>query len=186
MRGKRQKNRATKTSLTFDEKARRDFLNGFHKRKVERKLKYKKKLEEQVKAELKKAKREAQEKYALARKSQRTVPEVAHLVEPIIEEKEDATVTITDLSGDPLSEQNVFIGPNKTLVDDSSEDEAEEKAGGLHGGLVCKSKKQMQKAVNKKITRILHKSKAMNKKKMEQTKKNIKKKKQREKLTKRK
>jgi hypothetical protein len=71
------------------------------------------------------------------------------------------------------------------LLDESSEDEAEEKAA-LHGGLVCKSKKQILKAVNKKITRILHKSKAMNKKKMEQTKKNIKKKKQREKLTKKK
>merc|ERR1712071_189087 len=45
------KNRQTKVHLIFDEKARKEYLTGFRKRKAERKKKYDEKMKKEMKKE---------------------------------------------------------------------------------------------------------------------------------------
>ena len=54
--GKRPVNKKTKTSITFDPSARKDFLTGFRRRKQERRKKAAEKMERQLKEEVKNAK----------------------------------------------------------------------------------------------------------------------------------
>ncbi len=50
------RNKSTKTSVVFDESARKDFLTGFRRRKNERRKKAMEKMEKKFKEEVKNAK----------------------------------------------------------------------------------------------------------------------------------
>ncbi|CAG2063888.1 unnamed protein product, partial [Timema podura] len=55
---KKRINRKTKLHLVFDGNARREFLTGFHKRKVQRQKKAKEELDHQLREERKRLKQE--------------------------------------------------------------------------------------------------------------------------------
>ena len=63
---KRAINKKNKTSIVFDENARKDFLTGFRKRKDERRKQWKEKVERQLKNEMKKIKEETKSKVNLS------------------------------------------------------------------------------------------------------------------------
>ncbi|KAK3929319.1 Nucleolar protein 12 [Frankliniella fusca] len=114
-----------KINLVFDPQARREFLTGFHKRKVERKAKFQENLKQMLKDERKRIKADAKESYKKMVVSHRSVPEVEHLLE---EEHDLGThsVEIKELSTNELAEQNNWIGANQMKYDvkeEASEDE---------------------------------------------------------------
>ena len=49
-------NKSTKTRVVFDEKKRKDFLTGFKKRKDERRMKWKEKVDKDLKKEIQRIK----------------------------------------------------------------------------------------------------------------------------------
>ena len=55
-------NKKTKTRVVFDEKARKEFLTGFKKRKDERRKQWKERVDLQLKNEIKKIKEETKAK----------------------------------------------------------------------------------------------------------------------------
>ncbi|CAL1294176.1 unnamed protein product [Larinioides sclopetarius] len=93
-RGPKQK----KVHLIFDEKEREDYLTGFRKRNLERKLKRQQTLDALLKEEKKKIKKNQKEALHNAIKSQKQVPEIQHLLEPVTYDLPDHTVTISEIS----------------------------------------------------------------------------------------
>ncbi|KAG8196180.1 hypothetical protein JTE90_007909 [Oedothorax gibbosus] len=84
-----------KVHLIFDEKERSDYLTGFHKRNLERKVKKKEQIDNMLKAEKRKIKQSTKEAFSNALMTQRSVPEIQHLLEPTTYDLPDHTVTIT-------------------------------------------------------------------------------------------
>lgn len=127
-KNKNNKKKKRKVNLVFDPQARREFLTGFHKRKVERKAKFKEDLKQMLKDERKRIKQEAKESYKKLVVSHRSVPEVEHLLH---EEHDLGThsVEIKELSTNELAQQNNWIGANQIKYEvkdeEPSADEAE-------------------------------------------------------------
>ncbi|KFM73616.1 Nucleolar protein 12, partial [Stegodyphus mimosarum] len=94
---KEKRNKRQKIHLIFDEKERTEFLTGFRKRKLERKMKVKEDLAEMLKKEKKKIKQSQKETIRNTILSQRQVPEVQHLLEPVTYDLPDHTVTIKEV-----------------------------------------------------------------------------------------
>ncbi|KAJ1527908.1 hypothetical protein ONE63_007843 [Megalurothrips usitatus] len=114
-----------KISLVFDPSARRDFLKGFHKRKVQRKEKFKEDLKQMMKTERKKIKANAKGTYKTLVVSHRPCPEVEHL----LNEEHDLgshSVEIKELSTQSLAEDNNWIGENRSTYGREEEEEGEE------------------------------------------------------------
>ncbi|XP_015915285.2 nucleolar protein 12 [Parasteatoda tepidariorum] len=90
-----------KVHLIFDEIERAEFLTGSRKRNLARKVKAKLNLDKKLKEEMKKIKHNQKEAFEEAIKTQRTVPEVEHLVEPVTYDLPDHTVTISEVDNSP-------------------------------------------------------------------------------------
>ena len=95
----------------------REYLTGFRKRKVERRIKFAEKLKKELKSERKRLQTELREKI---KKSNRDVPEVAHLVEkqtlPNVFELPEHTVTISSITDATLRDENLFLGSNNVSI----------------------------------------------------------------------
>ncbi|XP_076334475.1 uncharacterized protein LOC143238270 [Tachypleus tridentatus] len=112
---RRPKNKQTKKVLLFDELERKEYLQGFHKRKKERR----RKAQEELKQKLKDEKKMIQEKRREMKKqmmmSQCAVPEVEHLFKPVTYDFEKHTVTISTLEdGDLVDYRDQQLGTNKS------------------------------------------------------------------------
>lgn len=119
-RGKKQK----KIYLQFNEEKRKEFLTGFHQRKLERKRKAKEELEKRKKEEKKKLKEERKNIMQEMYLSQRTVPEIEHLVEPVTYELPEHTVTVTSVDDiDFIGHDGTRLGKNKFEYCSDQEDE---------------------------------------------------------------
>lgn len=117
-------NKRKSVTLVFDEDKRRQFLGGFHKRKVQRQKKAKEELLKQLKEEKKRIKQDARERYKKLL-SNRDVPELEKLLSERQFETENHTVSILEMDIDSLYEKNKYIGINKA-VDYNEESEKEE------------------------------------------------------------
>lgn len=113
-----------KITLVFDENKRREFLTGFHKRKVQRQKKAQEELQQQLKEERKKIKQEARERYKNL-VSSRDVPEIQQLLSQQEYETEGHTVSILELNVADLAEKDAFIGENEGPDEDEDEEEEE-------------------------------------------------------------
>jgi ribosomal RNA-processing protein 17 len=108
--------KAVKTPLVFDDKERREFLSGFRKRKTERKVKAKEKIEKAVKEEKTRLKQEQKEAISQLYFADRPVPEVQHLVEPVTYDLESHVVTVTSLDATEIAANLGYaMGSNRML-----------------------------------------------------------------------
>ena len=113
-----------KITLVFDEQKRRDFLKGFHKRKLQRQKKAQEDLQQQLKEDRKRIKHEARERYKKLLSS-RDIPEIQELLSQQEYETEGHTVSILELNVADFAEQNALIGENKGNDEEESKDEEE-------------------------------------------------------------
>ncbi|XP_012284169.1 nucleolar protein 12 [Orussus abietinus] len=114
-----------KITLVFDEEKRRDFLCGFHKRKVQRQKKAQEELKQQLKEEKKRIKRDAKEHFK-SLVSNRDVPEVQELLSRKEYEMEGRTVSILEVNIGDLTQDNKWIGENKVSYESDHESKDEE------------------------------------------------------------
>lgn len=175
--------------LTF--KIFRDFLTGFHRRKLQRKKEAQEKFDKQLKEERKRIKREGIESYKKLVVSHRTIPELENLLSEQYEDDE-VTVKITELSTNEIAKQNNWIGHNqpKYETDEDSKGDDEESEEELVPGMELnikenkhlpkekvesadkfKSHKDVKKVLRKEATKKVKKSKIFQRKnKVEQVK----------------
>ncbi|XP_043248680.1 nucleolar protein 12 [Colletes gigas] len=111
-----------KITLVFDEDKRRDFLTGFHKRKLQRKKKAQEELQQQLKEERKRIKHDAKESYKKLLSS-RDVPEIQQLLSEREFETDGHTVSILELNVADFAEKNALIGENKGTDETESKEE---------------------------------------------------------------
>ncbi|XP_019870994.2 nucleolar protein 12 [Aethina tumida] len=151
---KKSKNKFNKVNLVFDEAKRREFLTGFHKRKLQRKKYAKEKLEKELKEERKRLKQEAKESYKKLVVSHRPIPEVENLLKEEYED-DDMTVSVVELSTNDIAKKNNWIGANQPKYessDDEQEEENEDEDKEEIPGMELKSKsKQKLKVVKEKF-----------------------------------
>ncbi|XP_034248894.1 nucleolar protein 12 [Thrips palmi] len=132
MEGKQRKNKRgqkkKKVELVFDPEARREFLTGFRKRKLERKAKFQEELQKKLKEERKRIREAAKESYKTMVKSHSTIPEIEHLLK---EEHDLGThsVEIVELSSQALAKENNWIGANNSSYAVKEEPSKEENDG---------------------------------------------------------
>ncbi|XP_046481656.1 nucleolar protein 12 [Neodiprion pinetum] len=108
----RPKKRKT-VNLVFDEEKRREFLGGFHKRKLQRKIKAQEELEKQLKEERKRIKQDARESYKKMLVSRRSIPELDELLSKEEYEVEGHTISVLELNAADLVEKSNWIGENR-------------------------------------------------------------------------
>ncbi|KND03340.1 uncharacterized protein SPPG_02383 [Spizellomyces punctatus DAOM BR117] len=106
------------TELVYDESARRDFLTGFHKRKLEQKRKAKERYEQKIKEERRELRKENNKRHlivsdlerieAVASKDEAATPET---VSTIPSATRVTTVTVSDWN--PDEEDDVDVGREK-------------------------------------------------------------------------
>uniref|UniRef100_A0A1B6KDK6 Nucleolar protein 12 n=1 Tax=Graphocephala atropunctata TaxID=36148 RepID=A0A1B6KDK6_9HEMI len=175
-------NRKTKLSIVFNEDARKDFLTGFHRRKMGRQKKAQEELKQFLKEEKKRIKKEAKDSLKKLVLSTRPIPELEHLHS---EEYElpNHSVSIVELSSSALESKNHWIGSNKVQYETDKEggsdsDKEEEEGESNLLGMELKSEKDVKKAIKQQATKQVQKSKAF------QTKQRIEKKKQMKKSSK--
>lgn len=106
----------------------REFLTGFHKRKLQRKKYAREKFEKELKEERKRLKAEAKNSYKKLVVSQRTIPELETLLKE--EYKDDlATVRIEELCTADIAKDSNWVGENKlTFVKPEEESEEDEES----------------------------------------------------------
>jgi len=189
--GKRKpKNRSNKINLVFDEVKRREFLTGFHKRKLQRKKQAQENLEKELKEERKRLKAEAKESYKKLVVSHRDIPELENLLSNEYEEDE-VTVKVVELSADNIAKHSNWIGANRPKYESDGEQESDDpeankeaeeipgmelhnkpmKATKKMGGPKFQSEKQIKKEIKKQATKNVQRSKVFQKKnKLEQQK----------------
>ncbi|XP_011313788.1 nucleolar protein 12 [Fopius arisanus] len=114
-----------KITLVFDEEKRKDFLGGFHKRKLQRRRKAQDELKVKLKEEKKRIKQEARERFKTL-VSQRDVPELEELLQKTEYEADGKTVSILELNVNDLSQSCNWIGENRPKYEEESEEEEEE------------------------------------------------------------
>ncbi|XP_046686219.1 nucleolar protein 12-like [Homalodisca vitripennis] len=156
-------NRKTKLSIVFNENARKDFLTGFHRRKLGRKRKAQEELKQWLKEEKKRIKKEAKEEIKKLVLTNRPIPELEHLHS---EEYElpNHSVSIVELSSTALENKNHWIGSNKVQYETDKEEESdsdqEENEGSKLLGMELKTEKDVKKAIKHQATKQVQKSKA--------------------------
>ncbi|BET00186.1 Nucleolar protein 12 (25kDa) [Nesidiocoris tenuis] len=180
-------NKKTKVHLVFDENARKEFLTGFRKRKLQRQKKAQEELKEILKAEKKRIRQEAKEQYKKMVQSYKPIPELEEQLAKEYE-VENATVSVLELDTDLLAETNFLIGRNRGQCEEPEikeekkiEDEPEEMPGmelkaksekpvkkpatpaKPEPAKEAKTKKELRKAVKKQSTKIVKNSKAFQK-----------------------
>ncbi|KAF2905199.1 hypothetical protein ILUMI_00976 [Ignelater luminosus] len=180
---KHEKNRKVKLNLVFNEENRREFLSGFHKRKLQRKKKAKEKLEQELKEEKKRLKAEAKESYKKLVKSHTPIPEIENLLAEEYDD-EDVNVKVVELSTNEIAKQNHWIGTNQPSYEsdhnestsENEDDVTEDEVPGMELKLKSKkadsdeeeidkpkelkSKAEIKKLLKKQATKNVQKSKA--------------------------
>ncbi|XP_047359355.1 nucleolar protein 12 [Vespa velutina] len=194
---KKQQNKRKNITLVFDENKRRQFLGGFHKRKVQRQKKAQEELQKQLKEEKKRIKQDARERYKKLL-SNRDVPELEKLLSEQEFETENHMVSILEMDIDSLYEKNKCIGINK-VIDNKKESEREEnvEADGKSTAEISiqgmedkniESAKDLKRAIKQAALKEVKKSKAFQQKNRLEHNKNkrqsIKKKKKQQKILK--
>lgn len=135
--------RRKKITLVFDEGKRREFLQGFRKRKLQRQQRAKEELQKQLKEEKKRIKREARELYEKLLSS-RDVPQIQQqrreeeqVLAENFYETEEHTVNIVELNMQDLSRKNALMGDNNNNEEESgssaAEDETSDRLESRHG-----------------------------------------------------
>ncbi|XP_017791071.1 PREDICTED: nucleolar protein 12 [Habropoda laboriosa] len=174
-----QPKRRKKITLVFDEQKRREFLTGFHKRKLQRRQKAKEEFQQQLKQERKKIKHEARERFKKSL-SNRDIPEIQQLLTQHEYETEGHTVSILELNVADLTENNALIGENKGTdeVENNEQEEDNDKCSENNEEIVGMSLDQRKKSKNsekiKKETQVDNKKdlkKAIKKAALKQVKK---------------
>ncbi|XP_022187308.1 nucleolar protein 12 [Nilaparvata lugens] len=168
-------NKRTKLNLVFDEDARREFLTGFHKRKLQRQKKAQEEFKQKIKEEKKRIKQEAQESYKKMKMSFKPIPEVEELLRTTAKEYDvgDHSVCVVEFSSDVLEKRNKIIGENKVEYEDtgSQDQENERDSDDEVPGMELKTKKEINKEIKKQATLQVKKSKVFQtKNRMEQQK----------------
>lgn len=158
-------NRTTKRTITFDEKSRKDFLTGFHKRKLARKKKAKDDFEKKLKEEKKRIKAEARETFLKLTNSHPFIPDPLDMVTKEYS-LENHTVQICDLSTDEIAKSNNWIGSNQVIYEDDKESEDEENIDKTNEdvaesvpGMSFSSIKEIKKAIKKQASQTVQNSK---------------------------
>ncbi|KAG5883004.1 hypothetical protein JTB14_033459 [Gonioctena quinquepunctata] len=200
---KPRKNRQNKIALVFDENKRREFLTGFHKRKLQRKKEAKDKFEKDLKEERKRIKAEAKESYKKLVVSHRPIPELEELISEKYED-DDVTVKVVELSTNDMAAKNNWIGANQPIYQDENDEseksgvESDNEIPGMelkHKPKAIKvkkettkfeSEKEVKRALKKQATKTVQKSKVFQMKnkleRQKQKKKSLQMKKQRIKI----
>ncbi|XP_078540213.1 nucleolar protein 12 [Lissotriton helveticus] len=109
--GKRRVKIAARRELTFDEEKRREYLTGFHKRKVERRKAAVEEIKKKIKTEQKKMREERHKEYVRMLKEREEALEEADELEHLVTSKKESvqfdhpnhTVTVTTVSDLDLS-----------------------------------------------------------------------------------
>ncbi|XP_059156580.1 nucleolar protein 12-like [Physella acuta] len=131
-KNRRPKNRQTKIFLEFDEKARSEYLRGFQKRKNERKKQAREKNDQRILEERKQLLKQARDlKTNHLREKSVVIPEIEHLVDPVVYDLPEHTVTISHIGDvDFVGKSGLRLGQNtavpKVAEDASSHSEDEE------------------------------------------------------------
>ncbi|XP_067830778.1 nucleolar protein 12 isoform X1 [Heptranchias perlo] len=111
--------------LTFSEENRREFLTGFHKRKVERRKKAQEEIKVRLKEEQKRVKEERHKEYVKMLKERQEALEEADELDQLATSKRESiqydhpnhTVTVTTISSIDLTGANLFnFGANQPEV----------------------------------------------------------------------
>lgn len=169
----------------------REFLTGFHKRKLQRKKEAKENFEKDLKAERKRIKSEAKESYKKLVVSHKPIPELEDLLSEK-HENEDVTVKIVELSTNDIAKQSNWIGANQPKYEEEIEEsDNEEQPVSEIPGMELKrkplpskkekevikfnSEKDIKKALKKEATKNVKKSKVFQKKNQMESKKQRKK-----------
>ncbi|XP_072397511.1 nucleolar protein 12 [Diabrotica undecimpunctata] len=171
------KNRQNKIHLVFDENKRKEFLTGFHKRKLQRKKEAKEKFEKDLKEERKRIKAEAKESYKKLVQSHKPIPELEDLLSEKYED-DDVTVKVLELSTNDIANQNNWIGANQPRYtesdDDVNESEDETKSDNEIPGMELKSKPVLSKK-KQQVVKKFESEKDVRKMLKKQATKNVKK-----------
>ncbi|CAL1538868.1 unnamed protein product [Lymnaea stagnalis] len=118
------KNRKTKIILEFDEKARVDYLKGFHKRKIDRKKLAREQQDKKILEERKELLKQARDlKNNQMRQQSVVIPEIEHLVNPEVYDLPEHTVTIANIGDvDFVGKAGLRLGQNTGSDKDSDDD----------------------------------------------------------------
>lgn len=138
----------------------REFLTGFHKRKLQRKKKAQEEFEQQLKEERKRLQLEARESYKKLVVSHRPIPELENLASKKYE-LENHSVNITELSASDLAEKNLWIGTSKVIYEDESSENNDQKDTQKDEltRLKLKTPKDVKKILKKNAKKQVQKSK---------------------------
>lgn len=127
-RQKNPKNRKTKIQLLFDEESRRQFLTGFHSRKLERKKYHQQKLiaqqKEQVKQMRREKKRALEESFPLDLTFRDELMKKDLSKKAAVHDLPDHTVTVTSVTDIDLNPDGEHLGLNEVEYESESEEEA--------------------------------------------------------------
>ncbi|XP_055843095.1 nucleolar protein 12 [Episyrphus balteatus] len=124
--GKTRPPKKKKLEIVFNPEKRKDFLTGFRKRKNERRKKAKEQLENTLKEERKRIRKEIKDGLSHLKKTFEPLKELTEQ-DKVEEEYEDddVKVKIVELSTSDLAAQNNLIGENRGAVSESEEEEPE-------------------------------------------------------------
>ncbi|KXJ69102.1 hypothetical protein RP20_CCG000113 [Aedes albopictus] len=121
-----------KTELVFDPNKRKEFLTGFHKRKVHRKKLAHGDLQRKLKEETRRIRLEAKDNVKKLYHSYKPIPELTAADREDDEyDTENVTVKVVELSTTDLAKENNWIGENSAVVrdeEDAEEDQDEEES----------------------------------------------------------
>ncbi|XP_040264205.1 nucleolar protein 12 [Bufo bufo] len=109
--GKKRQKKAARRELVFDEEKRREYLTGFHKRKVQRRKAAVEEIKRKIKEEQKKMREERHKEYMKMLKEREEALEEADEIEQLVTSKKESvifdhpnhTVTVTTISDLDLS-----------------------------------------------------------------------------------
>ncbi|KAM5148611.1 nucleolar protein 12 isoform 1-T2 [Mantella aurantiaca] len=131
---KHKKGSSSRRELVFDEEKRREYLTGFHKRKLQRRKAAVEEIKQKIKVEQKKMKEERHKEYMRMLKEREEALEEADEVERLVTAKTESvlfdhpnhTVTVTTISDLDLS--GVGLLPPGIVEDDNDDNQGEASA----------------------------------------------------------
>ncbi|XP_077308461.1 nucleolar protein 12 isoform X2 [Lithobates pipiens] len=128
--GKRKKVSSSRRELVFDEEKRKEYLTGFHKRKLQRRKAAVEEIKQKIKEEQKRMKEERHKEYMKMLKEREEALEEADEIERLVTAKTESvlfdhpnhTVTVTTISDLDLS--GVGLLPPGIIEDDNQKESA--------------------------------------------------------------
>ncbi|UJR31733.1 hypothetical protein I4U23_019213 [Adineta vaga] len=119
------KNRQTKTQLVFDEQARKEYLKGFHKRKLERRERAQKDLEDEIKSDLKILRQKRRDEMKKRHEALGLLDTVENNTKKRTIELKDHTIEIAEMDDQLNSNTGIYMGHNQVNdneIDDKDQD----------------------------------------------------------------